>query len=132
MVGATGWALISAGWEAREARAAEEAEAAAYGSTFEDAVDECGLGYSSGADIGDEGASLVIDHRGQDETGGLSYAQLDCVTNAVDAPDHVTAHMENTTAMDGRQSASWDGITASWSYHPDRGLDIVFSLDRDR
>jgi hypothetical protein len=25
----------------------------------------------------------------------------------------------------GRQEASWDGIEASWSYHPDNGLDLV-------
>lgn len=55
---------------------------------------------------------------------------MNCVLNALEAPDGIVAQMERTTALDGRQSASWDGITASWSYHPDRGLDIVFSLDQ--
>ncbi|WP_133741587.1 hypothetical protein [Actinorugispora endophytica] len=101
--------------------------------TFTAAVEECGLDYeSSAAQIGDEGASLALDHQGEDDISGLSHTGLHCVLGALDVPDSVTAQMEGTTAMDGRQSASWDGITASWSYHPDRGLDVVFSLDQQR
>ncbi|UOE21439.1 hypothetical protein NI17_010180 [Thermobifida halotolerans] len=119
IVGAAGSALLSF---ASEAGAPD---------TFTAAVDECELNYKNSlARIGDEGASLVLDHQGADEAGGLSYAEVNCVLNALEAPDGIVAQMERTTALDGRQSASWDGITASWSYHPDRGLDIVFSLDQ--
>ena len=34
-----------------------------------------------------------------------------------------------TTSIDGRQTESWDGITIEWSYHPDRGSDMVITLE---
>jgi hypothetical protein len=33
--------------------------------------------------------------------------------------------MEKTRALDGRQTASWSFIEASWTYHPDNGLDVI-------
>jgi hypothetical protein len=33
--------------------------------------------------------------------------------------------MKKTRALDGTQSASWDAIEATWSYHPDNGFDII-------
>lgn len=32
-----------------------------------------------------------------------------------------------TRALDGRQKASWGKVEASWSYHPDRGLDMTLT-----
>jgi hypothetical protein len=33
--------------------------------------------------------------------------------------------MDNTRALDGMQTASWGNYEASWTYHPDEGLDVV-------
>lgn len=29
----------------------------------------------------------------------------------------------------GMQAGSWDGISASWTYHPRNGLDIILELE---
>ena len=31
----------------------------------------------------------------------------------------------STRALDGRQSATWAQFEASWTYHPDDGLDVL-------
>jgi hypothetical protein len=33
--------------------------------------------------------------------------------------------MEQTRALDGRQSETWEDFSASWTYHPDNGLDVL-------
>lgn len=43
----------------------------------------------------------------------------------VDAEVGVVARFGTTRALDGQQTADWDGFTASWGYHPDTGLDVV-------
>ncbi|WP_269142641.1 hypothetical protein [Georgenia yuyongxinii] len=37
--------------------------------------------------------------------------------------------MTSTRALDGRQTAEWDGVVATWSFHPDDGLDVILELD---
>ncbi len=98
-------------------------------SVFEAAVDSCGVENNPGARIGDAGKSLMIDHRGEDESSGLTMLELDCMIDALGAPESVSVQMNATTAMQGRQTATWDGITASWTYHPDNGLDIIASVE---
>jgi hypothetical protein len=44
-------------------------------------------------------------------------------------PESVTAQMDGTRALDGRQPASWDGYTASWTFHPDSGFDLIITED---
>jgi hypothetical protein len=36
-----------------------------------------------------------------------------------------SSKMDRTRALDGMQDASWDDLSASWTYHPDAGLDIT-------
>ena len=98
-------------------------------SVFESAVDTCGVENNPGARIGDAGKSLMIDHQGEDDASGLTTLQLDCMIDALGAPESVSVQMNTTTAMQGRQTASWDGITASWTFHPDNGLDIIASIE---
>ena len=43
-------------------------------------------------------------------------------------PDAVVSQMDSTTSLQGRQTASWDGTDASWTYHPDNGLDLILTL----
>lgn len=37
----------------------------------------------------------------------------------------VMERIQNTRALDGTQTAEGDGVTASWTYHPDDGLQLV-------
>ena len=55
--------------------------------------------------------------------------QLECLYKNLDTPTRVTSHVENTRAVDGRQVDEWKNINASWTYHPDDGLNMTLSLD---
>lgn len=35
--------------------------------------------------------------------------------------------MSQTRALDGTQHGTWGNISASWTYHPDSGLDAVLT-----
>lgn len=95
------------------------------GSPFEGALRDCGLQYRKNAVIGDEGGSLDLDTRGEKDPTGLTVDELYCVLDQIETPDGVISHMKRTRALDGRQSAEWKGMEASWSYHPDTGLDVL-------
>lgn len=73
----------------------------------------------------DAGKTLIIDHKGEDDADGASVDQLVCVMALLGVPDAVLTRMDSTRAMDGVQHADWDGYTATWSYHPDTGLDVI-------
>ena len=78
-----------------------------------------------GSDIGDEGKSLLLDTQGSDDATGLNMTQLDCILIRLETPDSTRSLIDSTRALDGRQEAKWDSITATWSYHPDSGLNMV-------
>lgn len=97
------------------------------GNPFPEAVAECGLERSPNAELSEDGRTLVLDHKGQEDATGLNFESVDCVLAELEVPANVSHEMEKTRALDGRQSASWEGIEASWSYHPDTGLDVVLT-----
>lgn len=76
------------------------------------------------ATIGDDGRSLILDGEGTEED-GLTITELAGILLEVNAPDSVIARIDGTRALDGRQTAEWDGFAASWTYHPESGLDII-------
>lgn len=98
------------------------------GSPFEAALDACDMEDGPVSRIGDGGASLDLDHQGEDDTWGIGLNDLHCVLEELEAPDSVVSRMEQTRALDGRQAAEWDGIEASWGYHPGTGLDVLFAM----
>lgn len=75
--------------------------------------------------LGDEGQSLTISRVLAEENPGATWQHLSCVFVKVDIPDAVVSQIEHTRALDGRQQASWDGFEASWTYHPDDGLNLI-------
>lgn len=92
-------------------------------TSLERAKDRCAETASS-IRTGDDGKSLI--GNGVGVGAGLGeVADLRCIFRRLEVPDSVIAQLESTRALDGRQEASWDGYTASWSYHPDNGIDIV-------
>lgn len=78
--------------------------------------------------VSDHNHTLTIEQKGKDDYEGITGVELWCIIGALNAPSSVASHMEQTTSMDGRQTESWDNIEASWSYHPDRGMDSVFEV----
>jgi hypothetical protein len=96
-------------------------------SEIKDAYDTCGA-ESAGALIADEESTLIIDTQGDDDADGVDYETVGCLLAELGTPERVTQTMNSTRALDGRVTDSWDSFTASWSYHPDTGLDLVVSI----
>lgn len=83
----------------------------------------CGAGQLSDGD-----RTLVVDTEGEESGSGVAtFEDLGCILGQVSTPDSVIARMEATRALDGMQSGSWDGFEASWTYHPDDGLDLIIT-----
>lgn len=58
----------------------------------------------------------------------VSKADLDCVLERTEMPNHVQRHIDSTRALDGQQTAEWGDVTARWTYHPDDGLVMTLVL----
>ena len=113
---------------AEDAAAAAQLAETALKALLPDAVRSCKAD-TEYAVTGDGGLSLTIDNKGkEDYLGGLATTAMMCIFNDLNIPTAVTAHMQQTTSMDGRQTEAWDSIEVSWSYHPDRGMDSVVSV----
>jgi hypothetical protein len=91
-------------------------------STFQNAYDACNS--PSGVTVSDGGKSLIINGLG-DESYGATIYDTACVLTKIGTPTYILSNMETTNSLMGRQSAEFDGIVVSWSYHPDNGLDVV-------
>jgi hypothetical protein len=79
-------------------------------------------------DLADGDHTLVIDTGGADyESGVDTFDGLTCTLGELDTPVSVTAQMDNTRALDGMQTAEWGDFTASWTYHPDNGMDLIIT-----
>lgn len=92
-------------------------------SPLADASTTCSAGT-----LGDKDRTLVIDMAGEDP--GSGTATIDdvlCVLGELEAPQSVVAQMESTRALDGMQSATWSTFKATWTYHPDDGLDVILT-----
>lgn len=124
------WAVFG-GTTAVTGAAAADPDAAPVLSALEQASVECFAG-----EIHAEGdtVTLILDMAVTGFDGSLNYdtgdASLDevtCVLGELDAPTNVTARMDSTRALDGMQDAEWGKFEASWTYHPDDGLDLIIT-----
>jgi hypothetical protein len=87
------------------------------------AHDSCSAGVLSDGD-----RTMVLDMGGEEaDSGYLSFDQVTCVLAYVGVPSSVTSRMDATRALDGVQDAEWKGFTATWTYHPDNGLDVILT-----
>lgn len=96
---------------------------------LQQSVDECAPDSPADLDLSHDGNTLRINHQGEEDTHGLTIGEVSCVLTTLDAPSRVTARMDQTRALDGTLEASWDAFRASWTYHPDNGLDVIISTD---
>jgi hypothetical protein len=74
-------------------------------------------------ELGDNGRTIIVDTRSE----FTSTAGVACVWGELKTPQSITAKVEATTAMMGEQTAESDGVSYSWSYHPDNGLNMVIT-----
>ncbi|TWH27335.1 hypothetical protein L600_000200000010 [Isoptericola variabilis J7] len=93
------------------------------------AHDECHEDGLTGLSLADDDRTLVVDMKGDDDVIGVEYLTVACVLTSLDTPARVVELMDKTRALDGRQSDTWDSFTATWSYHPDTGLDLLIVED---
>jgi len=96
-------------------------------SAMADATQACEVEADPFIELGDKGQSLSMQTEGE-KSPGADVADVVCVLGELDVPDSVLTRMSSTRALDGRQSADWNDLSASWGYHPDNGLDIVIEL----
>ena len=123
-----GAARVAASAEA-SAEASAKSATAAKRAVLTGAVSACKLTAAPGIQLGDGGTTLTFDVKGDKELTGASYKDVACIFSALKMPSSVSSHVQQTTSLDGRQQEKWAGITMAWSYHPDRGLDGVFTVD---
>lgn len=76
--------------------------------------------------LADRGRTISFDTAGEDDYGvGDDIEDIACVLIALRAPSFIVTEIDNTRALDGMQRDSWRRFKASWTYHPDAGLNIV-------
>lgn len=123
-----GGIAVTSGVAAANHDAAVQKTERALKSTFSKALKSCNLTDDQDSKIADSGYTLTLNNQGNDDLSGISFDNLDCIENALKTPESVKSHIGQTTSLDGRQSETWGRITMAWSYHPDRGLDAVYTL----
>lgn len=80
--------------------------------------------------VEDGGSTLIVNTKPEDDDPlGLTSLALDCVYEQLDVPKRITERIGSTRSLDGRQEGSWDGFSASWSYHPDSGANLIIVQD---
>jgi hypothetical protein len=97
-------------------------------SRLKDAVATCDVADASGITFAEDGQSLVFDGKGEDDYIGGDFYDVECLLNAMEAPSTVWAQMLKTSSLMGVQESNWDGISVSWSYHPNSGLNASFEI----
>jgi len=125
-------AAVSATNAAEEARIQEAAELAAAeeerrANLLPNAAKVCTQEWES--TVGDGGLSLFLDSEGEDfGSGDLDFSEVACILERLEVSDGVYNAMISTRSLDGRQTGEWGDYRASWTYHPDDGLDIIIEL----
>ncbi len=98
--------------------------ALAQSSAIPQAVEACFATDMEGVSAMDDGQSLNMQTAGNDSS-GTTITTVVCVLDELGAPQSLYSKIDSTRALDGTKSAEWPGFTASWSYHPDSGLNVI-------
>jgi hypothetical protein len=104
--------------------AAVSAATADHSTAIEKASKACG----AETNVDDNGHSISFDTKGEDDATGDNVFAVVCVTNELAMSDSIVQRIDHTRALDGTQSADWDGYTATWSYHPDSGMFLLVEV----
>lgn len=88
------------------------------------AYDACAGGEGAATLSGGDGGKTIVIDTGS-KSGSVEGVQ--CVWAFIGTPQSIIASVASTTAMAGTQRATADGLSYSWSYHPDNGLNMVIT-----
>lgn len=92
---------------------------------FSSALDTC---HASGSYVRLAADKSSLTLQAENESGrGLSAPVFLCVLDELDAPASMRQRMLLTRAIDGTQEEQWGPYRATWTYHPDQGLNVVIS-----
>lgn len=88
------------------------------------------------AELGSDDSYLSVDINPYDsDSEYLQYVYfseaLDAIKNinkALELPESVLNRMEQTRGLDGTQSYETDDLEITWTFHPDNGLEVNYSL----
>jgi len=95
---------------------------------FQDAVAACataGNAFRSDHVVDDQGKTIHINV--PEGTLGDDWEGVKCVLSHLNFPPSMWEKMSQTSAMDGTQSETNDGVRVTWSYSKLAGADLVFS-----
>ena len=91
--------------------------------------------------IGSDGSYMVIDTNPDDVDDELiklyytedeyivSGKEIQNVNSELGFPDSLYEKMLSTTSVQGRQIVSNKKYTVSWTYHPDKGLEVMYEMN---
>lgn len=85
----------------------------------------------SWCEIASDGTWMKLDtnpYNIDDYMNTTAWYKIKSVLTELGFPSSVAEEMNETRAMDGRQSASTDKYEVTWSYHPDIGLEVMFKV----
>ena len=89
------------------------------------------LGSPYYCDVASDGSYLSVDTNWldiDDYFDSDAYDAIKSIISQLGLPQSLVAEMGETRALDGRQSADYEHISVSWSYHPDNGLEVMFKV----
>jgi hypothetical protein len=94
---------------------------------FDRATEACSASNSRGVTVDSGGRAMYLNGEGEDSAGVNVLVQI-CILNELNVPESVFDRIAGTTSLMGVQTARWENLEASWTYHPKNGLDI--SIER--
>lgn len=75
-------------------------------------------------DLSSDGQSIALDTEGEDDSDGTPLISVFCILRATVAPDYIFDSIKQTRSLDGRVEEAYGEYRATWSYHPDDGLQL--------
>ena len=87
------------------------------------------------ANLGYDGMSLTIDTNPKDTYSSESKCEDDAIAAIkginlyLGLPASLLEKMSSTRALDGTQSQNCGTYTATWNYHPDNGLKVIYEVN---
>lgn len=116
-----GGAALLFGFKGKDMGTTSAAATTAIARPLRLAHDACKAG-----EVSDGDRTLFLDTGGNKmNSGDANLGDLACILGQVSTPHYVVVRMEETRALDGRQTETWGPFEASWTYHPDQGLDVL-------
>jgi ribosomal protein L40E len=89
-------------------------------------------------DIASDGSFMTVDTNPNDDPGDDVWAYIDAYLDANDFIEKVNIELGFTAALDekmgktswsmGRQTQENDNYIVSWTYHPDKGLEVMYEV----